>query len=162
MNRVLELRTADDGRVTRGHGRAGCSRPSACPSTPPACSRATRAAPRAWQLWPLALADASRGGWRVLSMGNPHAVQRVADVRRRRPWPSWARASSATPRFPQPRERRLPAGGFARARSRLRVFERGAGETLACGTGACAAVVAGIRLGWLDAAVDVRHARRAC
>jgi diaminopimelate epimerase len=37
----------------------------------------------------------------------------------------------------------------------LRVFERGAGETLACGTGACAAVVAGIRLGWLDAEVEV-------
>jgi diaminopimelate epimerase len=41
---------------------------------------------------------------------------------------------------------------------RLRVHERGAGETLACGTGACAAVVAGIRLGWLDAAVEV-HTR---
>ena len=38
---------------------------------------------------------------------------------------------------------------------KLRVYERGAGETLACGTGACAAVVAGIRLGWLDARVDV-------
>jgi diaminopimelate epimerase len=38
------------------------------------------------------------------------------------------------------------------------VYERGAGETLACGTGACAAVVAGIRLGWLDRSVDV-HAR---
>ena len=38
----------------------------------------------------------------------------------------------------------------------LRVFERGAGETLACGTGACAAVVAGIRLGWLDRRVDVQ------
>jgi diaminopimelate epimerase len=39
---------------------------------------------------------------------------------------------------------------------RLRVYERGAGETLACGTGACAAVVAGIRLGRLDARVDVQ------
>ena len=38
----------------------------------------------------------------------------------------------------------------------LRVFERGVGETLACGTGACAAVVAGIRLGWLDRRVDVQ------
>jgi diaminopimelate epimerase len=38
---------------------------------------------------------------------------------------------------------------------RLRVYERGAGETLACGTGACAAVVAGIRLGWLDRRVEV-------
>jgi diaminopimelate epimerase len=42
-----------------------------------------------------------------------------------------------------------------RQRIQLRVFERGAGETLACGTGACAAVAAGIRLGWLDARVDV-------
>ena len=48
----------------------------------------------------------------------------------------------------------------SRAQIRLRVYERGAGETLACGTGACAAVVAGIRLGWLDAPVDVQHARR--
>jgi diaminopimelate epimerase len=47
---------------------------------------------------------------------------------------------------------------LSRSEVRLRVHERGAGETLACGTGACAAVVAGIRLGWLDARVDV-HAR---
>ena len=39
---------------------------------------------------------------------------------------------------------------------RLRVYERGSGETLACGTGACAAVVAGIRQGWLDSRVDVQ------
>jgi hypothetical protein len=55
-------------------------------------------------------------------------------------------------------QRRLPAGAVSRSDVRLRVHERGAGETLACGTGACAAVVAGIRLGWLDAAVEV-HAR---
>jgi diaminopimelate epimerase len=46
----------------------------------------------------------------------------------------------------------------SRRELRLRVHERGAGETLACGTGACAAVVAGIRLGWLDRSVEV-HAR---
>ena len=46
----------------------------------------------------------------------------------------------------------------SRSEIALRVYERGAGETLACGTGACAAVVAGIRLGWLDAKVDV-HTR---
>ena len=44
----------------------------------------------------------------------------------------------------------------ARREARIRVHERGAGETLACGTGACAAVVAGIRLGWLDRRVDVQ------
>jgi diaminopimelate epimerase len=61
------------------------------------------------------------------------------------------------PRFP----RKVNAGFMqvvSRAQIALRVFERGAGETLACGTGACAAVVAGIRLGWLDAKVDV-HTR---
>jgi diaminopimelate epimerase len=46
----------------------------------------------------------------------------------------------------------------SRSQIALRVFERHAGETLACGTGACAAVVAGVRLGWLDARVDV-HTR---
>jgi diaminopimelate epimerase len=59
------------------------------------------------------------------------------------------------PRFPQ----RVNAGFMQivdRSHVRLRVFERGAGETLACGTGACAAVVAGIRLGRLDARVDVQ------
>jgi diaminopimelate epimerase len=58
------------------------------------------------------------------------------------------------PRFPQ----RVNAGFLQivdRTHVRLRVYERGAGETLACGTGACAAVVAGIRLGHLDARVDV-------
>jgi diaminopimelate epimerase len=57
-------------------------------------------------------------------------------------------------RFP----RRVNAGFMevvSRTHIRLRVFERGAGETLACGTGACAAVVSGIRLGWLDSRVDV-------
>jgi diaminopimelate epimerase len=58
------------------------------------------------------------------------------------------------PRFPN----RVNAGYMQvvdRGRIRLRVWERGAGETLACGTGACAAVVAGVRLGRLDAKVDV-------
>ncbi|MDB5819076.1 MAG: diaminopimelate epimerase, partial [Rhizobacter sp.] len=57
-------------------------------------------------------------------------------------------------RFP----RRVNAGFMqvvSRSHIKLRVYERDAGETLACGTGACAAVVAGIRLGWLDAVVDV-------
>ena len=44
----------------------------------------------------------------------------------------------------------------SRSQIRLRVYERGSGETLACGTGACAAVVAGIRQGWLDTKVDVQ------
>jgi diaminopimelate epimerase len=89
-------------------------------------------------------------------MGNPHAVLRVDDVATA-PVADWGPKIEAHPRFP-----RKVNAGFLQVRSRtevaLRVFERDAGETLACGTGACAAVVAGIRLGWLDATVDV-HTR---
>ncbi|MEO8738631.1 MAG: diaminopimelate epimerase [Casimicrobiaceae bacterium] len=89
----------------------------------------------------------------VVSMGNPHAVQVVDDVE------SAAVASQGPliehhPRFPQGAN----AGYMQvmrRANIRLRVWERGAGETLACGTGACAAVVTGIRRGLLDARVGV-------
>jgi diaminopimelate epimerase len=89
----------------------------------------------------------------ALSMGNPHAVQVVADV-------DSAPVTTEGPlienhaRFP----RRVNAGYMqvvSRSHVRLRVWERGAGETLACGTGACAAVVAGIRRGLLDESVRV-------
>jgi len=88
-----------------------------------------------------------------VSMGNPHAVQLVADV-------DAAPVSTQGPliehhaRFPE----RVNAGFMQvqdRGRIRLRVYERGAGETLACGTGACAAVVVGIRRGLLDGSVHV-------
>lgn len=110
----------------------------------------------AWQQWHLALgtdADSAIVSVAVLSMGNPHAVQVVADVDTA-PVATQGPLIEHHPRFPQ----RVNAGFMqvvSRARIRLRVFERGAGETLACGTGACAAVVAGIRLGLLDARVDV-------
>jgi diaminopimelate epimerase len=86
-------------------------------------------------------------------MGNPHAVQEVADVDRA-PVGTQGPLIEHDAHFP----RRVNAGFMqvlGRDRIRLRVWERGAGETLACGTGACAAVVAGIRLGRLDARVDV-------
>jgi len=89
----------------------------------------------------------------VVSMGNPHAVQRVADVDRA-PVTTQGPRIEHHPRFPQ----RVNAGYMQvvdRATIRLRVWERGAGETLACGTGACAAVVSGIRRGLLDARVRV-------
>ncbi len=89
----------------------------------------------------------------VLSMGNPHAVQTVADVDSA-PVTTEGPLIERHPRFP----RRVNAGYMQvldRARIRLRVWERGAGETLACGTGACAAVVAGIREGLLDDSVRV-------
>jgi diaminopimelate epimerase len=89
----------------------------------------------------------------VLSMGNPHAVQVVGDVDAA-PVTTQGPRIEGHPRFP----RRVNAGYMQivdRDTIRLRVFERGAGETLACGTGACAAVVAGRRLGRLDARVRV-------
>ena len=89
----------------------------------------------------------------VVSMGNPHAVQIVDDVEAA-PVSTLGPAIEAHPRFPE----RVNAGFMEivdRDTIRLRVFERGAGETLACGTGACAAVVAGRRLGWLDERVRV-------
>jgi diaminopimelate epimerase len=106
-------------------------------------------------VWPLEVAGETVSIV-VVSMGNPHAVQVVADV---------ASAPVATqgplierhPRFAQ----RVNAGYMqieGRSRIALRVYERGAGETLACGTGACAAVVAGIRLGRLGSPVAV-HTR---
>ncbi|NBR27422.1 MAG: diaminopimelate epimerase [Betaproteobacteria bacterium] len=89
----------------------------------------------------------------ALSMGNPHAVQFVADVDAA-PVERDGPLIEKHARFP----RRVNAGFVQvldRAHIRLRVFERGAGETLACGTGACAAVVAGIQRGLLDARVRV-------
>jgi diaminopimelate epimerase len=89
----------------------------------------------------------------VLSMGNPHAVQVVADVERA-PVERLGPLIERHPRFP----RRVNAGFMQvmdRGHIRLRVYERGAGETLSCGTGACAAVVAGIRRGLLDSLVSV-------
>ena len=89
----------------------------------------------------------------AVSMGNPHAVLKVDDV-------DSAAVERIGPlieshkRFPN----RVNAGFMQvldRTHIKLRVYERGAGETLACGTGACAAVVSGIQRGWLDAQVEV-------
>ncbi|CAG9230358.1 diaminopimelate epimerase [Paraburkholderia caribensis] len=103
-------------------------------------------------LYPLDVNGATR--WlSVVSMGNPHAVQIVDDVEA---FPVLADGPVIEnhPRFPQ----RVNAGFMqivSRNEIKLRVYERGAGETLACGTGACAAVAAGIRRGLLDAPVKV-------
>ena len=89
----------------------------------------------------------------VLSMGNPHAVQLVGDVERA-PVTEQGPLIERHPAFPQ----RVNAGYMqvvSRDHVKLRVWERGAGETLACGTGACAAVVSGIRKGLLDDTVRV-------
>lgn len=89
----------------------------------------------------------------VVSMGNPHAVLVVSDVDAA-PVGVLGPKIETHPRFPA----RVNVGFLQvlnRTSARLRVFERGAGETLACGTGACAAVVAGIRRGLLDSPVRV-------
>lgn len=89
----------------------------------------------------------------AISMGNPHAVLLVQDVDTA-PVEADGALIEAHPRFPK----KVNVGFMQivdRSRIRLRVFERGAGETLACGTGACAAVVAGVRLGLLDRQVTV-------
>jgi diaminopimelate epimerase len=87
-------------------------------------------------------------------MGNPHGVLQVADVDTA-PVVTLGPAVQASPRFPHG----VNVGFMQvvdRSHIRLRVYERGVGETLACGTGACAAVVAGIRLGLLDNTVEVQ------
>jgi diaminopimelate epimerase len=103
-------------------------------------------------LWPLDVNGATR--WiSVVSMGNPHAVQVVEDVETF-PVLTEGPLIERHARFPQ----RVNAGFMqivGRSEIKLRVYERGAGETLACGTGACAAVAAGIRRGLLDAPVLV-------
>ena len=90
----------------------------------------------------------------ALSMGNPHAVLETCNLDTA-PVAEWGPLIEHHPRFPQ----RVNVGFMQllhRRAIRLRVFERGSGETLACGTGACAAVVAGIRRGLLDAKVEVQ------
>ena len=110
-----------------------------------------------WEKWPLKLAGQAIPApvlVALVSMGNPHAVQVVDDVDTA-PVLAQGPLIEHHPVFPK----RVNAGFMQvvdRRHIRLRVYERGAGETLACGTGACAAVVAGIRLGLLDSTVDVQ------
>ncbi len=151
MNRVLELAERDDGRVSVDMG-APVFDPVQVPFDPTGLTP-QGPAPGCVPLWPLALPDGSSVQVAAVSMGNPHAVQRVDDVdsapvARVGPW------VEGHERFP----RRVNAGFLqvvSPTRVRLRVYERGAGETLACGTGACAAVAAGVGLGWLQAGADV-------
>ena len=152
MNRVLELRRETDGRVTVDMG-APVFELDQIPFDP---GRMEARASGGWQQWPLRFAGQSRIAPHrvaVLSMGNPHAVC-VVDDANTAPVAMLGPLVEHHPAFP----RRVNAGFMqvvSRTSIRLRVFERGAGETLACGTGACAAVVAGHRLGLLEARVDV-------
>ena len=143
----------DDGRVTVDMGA-----PVFVPAEVPFLADGLRAHREGGlDLWPLELPGGmlpDRCEVAVVSMGNPHAVQRVTDVQTA-PVTLVGPAVEHHRRFPQ----RVNAGFLQvldRSTVALRVYERGAGETLACGTGACAAVAAGIQAGWLDSPVDVR------
>jgi diaminopimelate epimerase len=150
LSGVITPRLEDDGRVTVDMG-APVFEPARVPFDTAGLAPLVRH-PRV-DVWPLEVAGETVPIV-VVSMGNPHAVQVVPDV-------SSAPVATQGPlierhaRFPQ----RVNAGYMqvdGRSRIALRVHERGAGETLACGTGACAAVVAGIRLDLLDSPVAVR------
>ncbi len=149
---VIEPVLNPDGRVTVNMGA-----PVFDPERIPFAPGQVAAQPiDSWQQWPLVLAAPAQDTVvlvAVLSMGNPHAVQLVDDVDVA-PVLQLGPLVEHHPFFPN----RVNAGFMQvinRQQIRLRVFERGAGETLACGSGACAAVVAGIRLGLLDGQVDV-------
>jgi diaminopimelate epimerase len=149
--RLIELRLLDDGTVAADMGAPNLDPTASGFSTDGLQARTEgRAA-----LWPLPVNG--KDAWvTVVSMGNPHAVQRVDDVERAQvdvDGPSIERH----PRFAH----RVNAGFMQvmdRHAIRLRVWERGVGETLACGSGACAAVVAGIERGLLATPVQV-HTR---
>lgn len=148
MKGVIEPRLEDDGQVTVDMG-APILDPARVPFNADGLQGTSEGVDT---LWPLDI-----NGKTVLvstvSMGNPHAVQVVPDVDTA-PVLVDGPAVERHPRFPQ----RVNAGFIQiidRHHIRIRVFERGTGETLACGTGSCAAVVAGIRRGLLDSPVRV-------
>jgi diaminopimelate epimerase len=152
LNRVLTLQRNSDGLVTVEMGVPEFS----LPGVPFDASGLEPRRVYAGEKWPLDLTVQGHVVTvfvTVLSMGNPHAVLIVDDVATA-PVAVQGPLIEQHARFP----RRVNAGFMqilGRSHIRLRVYERGAGETLACGTGACAAVVSGIRLGLLDARVDV-------
>ncbi len=150
---VIEPRLTPDGRVTVNMGAPVFT----LQDIPIDASGLEPHAQGSWVTWPIAFAQCLQPDTvfvALVSMGNPHAVQLVADV-------DTAPVSTHGPQIQQ--SARFPQGvnvGFMqvldRSHIKLRVYERGAGETLACGSGACAAVVAGIRLGLLGPTVQVQ------
>ncbi|VFR30593.1 Diaminopimelate epimerase [plant metagenome] len=155
---VIVLDETADGRVTVDMGLT-CYEPAALPFDPTGLASRPEHADTLWEL-PLDEAATPGGPASVLlslvAISNPHAVQVVDDVDTA-PVGRVGPYIESHPRF----ARRVNAGFMQvvdRHTIRLRVHERGAGETLACGTGACAAVAAGIRRGLLDSPVAV-HTR---
>jgi len=140
-NSVIELNVRSDGQITVDMG-APRLLPAEIPFVAPEAALAY---------------EVEVGGQTVelaaVSMGNPHGVLRVADVDSA-PVHQLGAQLETHPRFPQKANI-----GFLQIvdahHARLRVWERGCGETQACGTGACAAAVAGIRQGWLQSPVQI-------
>jgi diaminopimelate epimerase len=144
---IITLQEMPDGQVTVDMGAPVFD----LPQVPFDATHATAVNATQWQL-ALSQGDVVQVG--VVSMGNPHAVQVVPDVDTA-PVQAQGPLIEHHAAFPK----RVNAGFMQvlhRGAVRLRVFERGAGETLACGTGACAAVVTGIRWGLLDPRVTVQ------
>nr|WP_316644540.1 diaminopimelate epimerase [uncultured Roseateles sp.] len=151
INALLELRLRDDGGVTVDMG-APRFEPAQIPFDPRGLSPKLRNGFEQWPLRVEGIAEVVEVA--VVSMGNPHAVLLVDDVDTA-PVAAWGPLIEHHPAFP----RKVNVGFLQiidRGHVRLRVFERDAGETLACGTGSCAAVVVGIRLGLLDAQVELQ------
>jgi diaminopimelate epimerase len=153
MKGVIEPQLNPDGRVTVNMGAPVFS----LPDIPFDAAGLPAQSEDSWGFWPLALVEYAQAAPVLIasvSMGNPHAVLLV-DNADSAPVATVGPLVQQSPRFPQG----VNVGFMQvvdRTHIRLRVFERGAGETLACGSGACAAVVAGIRLGLLDARVEVQ------
>jgi diaminopimelate epimerase len=152
---VLEPRLAEGGDVTVDMGKPVFDLP-AIPFDSTGLTSVPAGSTHLWQ-FPLSLLDRDATySVAVVSMGNPHAVLTVDDVDTT-PVQGLGPAVQAQGAFPKGVN-----VGFLQVQSRssvrLRVYERGTGETLACGSGACAAVVAGIQQGMLDNVVDV-HTR---
>lgn len=153
---IITPRLMDDGRVTVDMGAPRFALPDI-----PFDATGLQAQPcGAWHQWALPLAHSPLTDTpapvllATLSMGNPHAVVQVADAPTA-PVQTLGTQVQQSPRFAQG----VNVGFMQvvdRAHIHLRVYERGVGETLACGSGACAAVVAGIRLGLLEPQVQVQ------
>ena len=145
---VIAPTVEDDGRVTVDMGAPHFA-PEDVGFDAEGVSRLSRAADTLYQI-----RAGGEDNWvSIVSMGNPHAVRLVGDVDEA-PVETVGEAFQYLERF----KNRVNVGFLqieSRSKARLRVYERGVGETLACGSGACAAVVAGIRRGALDNAVEV-------
>lgn len=149
MSGVIEPSVGEDGRVTVNMGVPSFVAADSHFQTAELQSKSEGAD----TLWSLPLFDTS--AWiSCVSMGNPHAVQIISNISEH-PIASEGPQIERHPRF----QKRVNAG-FMQVNDahhvQLRVYERGAGETLACGTGACAAAVAGIRRGVLQSPVQVQ------